>query len=153
MLVVFTPSFLCAWNQMPWRNLQKIVLLWDFYTYSFDDSTDSQNIWSSDWISLKIILVKVLLYIVLECSSRVELCVKVNKDLGMRERRLYAHQGVPLCAGGLVHFLGGDWLPTQEWLCLHAYIPARSLTYFCLLTVCQPGRWASKCCLLFYPVC
>ena len=39
MLEVFVPSFLCVWNQMPWRNLQIKMFLWDFFTYFFDDST------------------------------------------------------------------------------------------------------------------
>ena len=62
-------------------------------------------------------IVEFLLYLVLEFSSHVELCIKGNTDLGMRKGRLYAHQGVLQCAGGLVHSLGGDWLPALEWLC------------------------------------
>ena len=52
-----------------------------------------------------------------ECSSHVELRVKVNTDLSMGKGTLYAHWGVPWCAGSLVHSLCDDWLPAQEWLC------------------------------------
>ena len=44
MLVAFIPPFLCTWNQMPWRNLRWVMLLGDFFPYSFVDSTDSKNL-------------------------------------------------------------------------------------------------------------
>ena len=43
MLEVFVPYFLCAWNQIPRRNLQTIVLLRDCSNF-LDDSTDCQNL-------------------------------------------------------------------------------------------------------------
>ena len=57
MLVVSAPSFLCAWNQQPWRNLWTIILPQDAYTYSFKDLTDSQNLWCDRSILPKIILI------------------------------------------------------------------------------------------------
>ena len=39
--------------------------------------------------------VEVLLYLVLECRSRIELRVKVNTNLSMRKGRLYAHRDIP----------------------------------------------------------
>ena len=49
----FAPSSLCVWNQMPWRNLQTIVLPRVFScTYSVDDLAESQNLWSCWLISL-----------------------------------------------------------------------------------------------------
>ena len=85
------------------------------------------------------ISVEVLLYIVLECSLRVELCIKVNTDLSVKTGRLYVHRGIPQCTGVLVHSLGSNWLPTQVGLCPRAYILACSLTYFCL-----PARRPSR---------
>ena len=46
MFVVLAPSSLCVWNQMPWSNLRIIVLPQYFCTWSFNDSTGSQNLWS-----------------------------------------------------------------------------------------------------------
>ena len=60
--------------------------------------------------------VEVLLYVILEHGSCVELCIKVNTHLGMRKGRLYVHQDVLRCAGHLVHSLGSDWLLAQEYL-------------------------------------
>ena len=42
-LILFAPSSLCVWNQMLWKTSQKIVLLQDLCTYSFDVSVKSQN--------------------------------------------------------------------------------------------------------------
>ena len=68
---------------------------------------------------------------VLECSSLVELHMKVSNHLSIRRGRLYAHQGVPPCAGGLVHSQCVDWLWAQEWLCQRAYMLAHSLAFCC----------------------
>ena len=53
---VFAPSSLCIWNQMTWRNLQTIVLPWDFllkFLRCFDRLSKSMML----WISLKAILI------------------------------------------------------------------------------------------------
>ena len=42
-LEVFAPSFLCVWNQMPWRNLQMIVL-YELLRY-FDGLLESMMLW------------------------------------------------------------------------------------------------------------
>ena len=70
---------------------------------------------------------------VLECSSCVELRVKVNVDLSIRKGRLYAHRGVSQCASGLIHSQCGDWLWPQEWPYKRAYKLATHW-HFCLLT-------------------
>ena len=58
MLAVFVPSFFCVCNQMPWRNLQKIVLPQDiFCVHAFNDLTVSQNLWRWRSISPKAILI------------------------------------------------------------------------------------------------
>ena len=55
MLVAFSSSFLCVWNQMSWRTLLTIVLARDFCMYSFDGSTGCQNLCGCGAISQKII--------------------------------------------------------------------------------------------------
>ena len=57
MLVIFVSSFLCVWNKMTWRNLLTKVLSQDFYTYSIDEWTNSQNLRSCRSISLKVVLI------------------------------------------------------------------------------------------------
>ena len=44
MIVVSAESFLGAWNHMSRRNLQKMGLSRDLYSYSFNDSMDRQNL-------------------------------------------------------------------------------------------------------------
>ena len=48
--------------------------------------------------------------LVLKSSSRVELRMKANSHLSIRKGRLYAHRGIPPCAGGLLHSQCVDWL-------------------------------------------
>ena len=57
MQVVFAPSFLCVWNQMPWKNLWMVVLPWNFFLYFLDDLNDCQNLWSYRTISPNVILI------------------------------------------------------------------------------------------------
>ena len=53
---VFAPSSLCVWSQMPWRGRWIILLPQGFGTYTFQNSTDSQNLWCRGSISPKVIL-------------------------------------------------------------------------------------------------
>ena len=55
MLIVFAPSALCVWNQMPWRNLQTIVLPQDFLHILLQ--WFNENLWSCGLISPKTILI------------------------------------------------------------------------------------------------
>ena len=54
--VILAPSFLCEWSQRLWRSRQIKLLPLGFFTYTFKNSTDSQNLWRRWFISLKSML-------------------------------------------------------------------------------------------------
>ena len=85
---------------------------------------------------------------VLECSSCVELCVKVNCHLSIKKGRLYGHRGVPPWASGLVHSQCVDcWLAVSPGVSMLACIYAGPHIGICLLT---DVSWAAKPVSLVY---
>ena len=100
--------------------------------------------WNSQQYNLELSKFCCILFSHLIVVHTCQITHRSEYDLSMRKERLYAHWGLPHCTGGLVHFLGSDWLQAQGgYASMHMYWPAHWHIFVCQPTSSQATELVS----------
>ena len=106
MLKVFASSFLCIWNQMPWKNLKTIVLPQDFYhvlLWWFNEYSECENFLNFRLDTIKSRELYTLTAIAVRVIPLYFLMILRLSLLGKRRMQLFVHFSSVFCLNTVLH--------------------------------------------------